>query len=280
MAEVVGNLHNRILTDIIAVDYPGMRMRLAYPVKEGEKAVPKMDIASRVLMAQGDLVEANALIEDYLPLIASVTSGAVGRAVNVGEDDETAIAMVGFHDAIRTYSKIKGPFVKYASVVMRNRIIDYQRRENRHSKLRSLDEEMGDVPTLLERIPDENDMITQRENRLATRAEIREIAGELQEFGISLTDIAQECPQQERTLLACHRVIAFGKEHPELIRELKEKKRLPVAALCMGSGVERKTVERHRKYIIALLIIYSNGFELIRGHLREVFVKAKGGARN
>ena len=37
--------------------------------------------------------------------------------------------------------------------------------------------------------------------------------------------------------------------------------------LASGAGVERKTLERHRKYLVAMLIAFTNGFEIIRGHL-------------
>ena len=59
-----------------------------------------------------------------------------------------------------------------------------------------------------------------------------------------------------------------------LLDELLETKRLPLGKLSDGSGVERKTLERHRKYLVALLLIYTNGYEIIRGHLAQVL---KGG---
>ena len=40
--------------------------------------------------------------------------------------------------------------------------------------------------------------------------------------------------------------------------------------LSAGSGTDRKTMERHRKYLVALLLAFTNGFEIIRGHLRQM----------
>ena len=51
---------------------------------------------------------------------------------------------------------------------------------------------------------------------------------------------------------------------------LLQTKKLPIGQLTAGSGVERKTLERHRKYMVALLLIYTNGYEIIRGHLKQV----------
>jgi RNA polymerase sigma factor len=48
-----------------------------------------------------------------------------------------------------------------------------------------------------------------------------------------------------------------------------------MAALSELSGVERKTLERHRRYLVAILLAYTNGFEIIRRHLGQL----KGGTR-
>lgn len=52
--------------------------------------------------------------------------------------------------------------------------------------------------------------------------------------------------------------------------EFLRTKRLPLKKIIEGTKAPKKTIERHRKYIVALLLIYSNGYEIIRGHLAEV----------
>ena len=47
-------------------------------------------------------------------------------------------------------------------------------------------------------------------------------------------------------------------------------RKLPIAQLAEGAGVDRKTLERHRKYLVAILLAYTNGYEIIRGHLRQI----------
>ena len=88
-------------------------------------------------------------------------------------------------------------------------------------------------------------------------------------FGtLSLTD--------EPSRTATRRAVAYARENPQLLEDLLQSGRLPLAKLCQGSGVERKTLERHRKYLVALLLIYTNGYEIIRGHLKQM---QRGGAR-
>jgi len=40
--------------------------------------------------------------------------------------------------------------------------------------------------------------------------------------------------------------------------------------LAEKTGVDRKTLERHRKYLVAVLLAYTNGFEIIRDHLYQL----------
>ena len=46
--------------------------------------------------------------------------------------------------------------------------------------------------------------------------------------------------------------------------------------LSAGSGTDKKTMERHRKYLMAILLAFTNGYEIIRGHLCRI-ISTKGG---
>ena len=154
---------------------------------------------------------------------------------------------------------------------MKSRLIDYRRKEQRHGNVISLDAPAGeDDAPLSDTIADETDHNEAYVVREATRAEIEELTRQMREFGVSLSDVADNCPKQQRTLEACRKALWHAKEHPELLDELLKTRRLPIARLSEGSGTERKTLERHRKYMVALLLIYTNGYEIIRGHLTQV----------
>ena len=65
-------------------------------------------------------------------------------------------------------------------------------------------------------------------------------------------------------------VIEQIKDDIDILDELLNTRRLPIAKILAKVKVERKLLERHRKYLIAMLIIYTNGYEMIRGHLRHI----------
>lgn len=238
------------------------------------------DIIARVYAAKEDAQAADELVRQYLPFIKSETAKFLKRIPVEGQDDELGIAMFAFHEAAIAYSRDKGAFLKLASTAIRNRLIDYQRKEQRHAGIVSLDQTVdgdGGSRTLLEQIDTGDDEISRRQDAGDARKEIMEFAQQLSKYGLKLSDIADNCPRQERTLAACHRVLAYARENPMLLDHLTTTGKLPMAALSAGSGVERKTMERHRKYLVALLLAFTNGFEIIRGHLCQMSPR-KGGA--
>ena len=85
--------------------------------------------------------------------------------------------------------------------------------------------------------------------------------------------MADSCPRQERTLDACLKVLDYAKSHPEVLNQMVRSGKLPLRQLSHGAGVEKKTLERHRKYLVAILLAFTNGFEIIREHLSQL----KGG---
>lgn len=228
-------------------------------------------IIQRVYDAKDDMAAADSFISDYIPFIKAQVSKLMKRPVNIQQDDEYSVAMIAFHEAINGYSKTRGTFLSYASLLMRNRIIDFWRKNNRHNQVISINAPTSNEDqTIEDSLTDDEDYEENLAIREATKEEIIELSTQLRAFDVSLTDIADNSPKQERTLAACKRVVAYVKEDAELMEDFLRTKRLPLKKLTDGSKVARKTIERHRKYIIGLLLIYTNGYEIIRGHLAEV----------
>lgn len=233
-------------------------------------------LVRQVCEAKKDMAAADRLIREYLPFIKTETAKYLKRPPVEGNDDELSIAMIAFHEAILRYSKSRGAFLPYASVLIKNRLIDYTRKEKKHRGILSIETPAGDNgDTIGDQIPCGTDRQEELVERDATQKEIEELSRQMEQFGISLTDVANNCPRQKRTLKACQKVLAYARGEQGLLEELLRTRRLPIARLAEGSKVERKTLERHRKYLIALLLIYTNGYEIIRGHLKQVM---KGGA--
>ncbi len=225
-------------------------------------------IVSQVLAAQQDRQAADDLIAQYLPFIKSEAAKSMGRFPG-SDDDELSIAMFAFYEAVMAYRPGKGSFLNLASLTIKSRLIDHYRKERRHQGQLSLD--MQDNPdeetTLGQKIADPASDQQRSHDRWDAQQEITHFAQQLSALGISLTEVARNCPKQERTLRSCMKVLAYARQNEWILTQLTATGKLPVTALCKGAGVDAKTLERHRKYIVAILLAYTNGFEIIRGHL-------------
>ena len=218
----------------------------------------KQDIIEWVLAAKEDPDAADSLINQYMGFIRA----EAGKLSFGDKEDELSVAMLAFYEAVLGYERSHGSFLRFAAKVIRSRLIDYHRGHG------SLNERAGeDGAELLELLPDTRDDIEELNTREAAQGEIEEYAKTIAAFGLTFSDVADNCPKQERTLRACLDALGYARQKPELLAAVEKSGKLPMAELASGAGVERKTLERHRKYLVAMLLAFTNGFELIRGHL-------------
>ncbi len=208
-----------------------------------------------------------------MPFIKSETAKFLKRPPDPG-DDELSIAMFAFYEAVRSYTKSRGAFLNFAALQIRSRLIDNYRREKRNKGQISLDSSDEEQTDLLETIPDGHDEYEATEMREATRQEIEELTAQMTDFGVSMTDVADNSPRQSRTVESCRRAIAYARSHPDILEDFLRTKRVPIARLAEGAAVDRKSLERHRRYLVAVLLICTNGYEILRGHIMQVL---KGG---
>ena len=230
-------------------------------------------IISQVYKAKKDSHAADELIEAYMPFIKSETAKFLNRPPDKS-DDELSIAMFAFYESIRNYSKLRGSFLKFAALQIKNRLIDNYRKERRNKGQISLDVSDEDKPDLKDTIRDEHDTYQENELREATKQEIDELSAQMQDFGVSMTDVAENSPRQRRTLEICQKAVQYARNNPEILEDFLRTKRVPLAKIAEGANVERKSLERHRRYLVAVLLICTNGYEIMRGHIMQVL---KGG---
>ena len=236
------------------------------------------DVVQAVYAAKTDTDAADAFVEQYLPFVRSETVKFTHAAIEAGHEDELSIALLAFYEAILSYEQSRGAFFAYAARAIRNRLIDHYRAERRHRGQISLQaEDGGDGRTFGDTLPDTRDGIAESDLRQASRQEVTEFGAQLAAFGISFSDVADNCPRQARTLAACRRVLDCARAAPALLDRLVQTRRLPVGELVLASGVDKKTIERHRKYLVAILLAFTNGYEIIRGHLCQI--APQGGRR-
>lgn len=222
-------------------------------------------VDQRVIEIQQTPEQANAFILENEAFIHNCVrhfqnrSGAsqTSRQYVSDSEDHWAVTLEAFHEAMQTYHYDKGSFYSFASMVIERRLIDHTRREARHLKEVPIDpyvfESGGDQE---DAYPDQG-MRSQVVRQLSVetdesiKLEIEAANQRFSDFGFSFFDLADSSPKAQKTKAACALAVNCILESPVLLQELKRNGQLPIKSLEKMSGVPRKIIERHRKYIIA-----------------------------
>ena len=214
-----------------------------------------METDRLALAAKTDEQALNNLIETQKSWILKVCSDVTHRYIT-DSDDEWSTALLAFHEAVQSYDESKGTFLAFASVVIRRRLLDDIRSQWRHKG------EIHVLPGELEEEPDRSIDIAQ-----AAREEIAAAQAILKPYGFSFFDLAESSPKAEKTKAACCSAVIALLKDGELLDKMRKNKALPMKELEKASGVARKILDRHRRYIIAAAEILSGEYPVLAEYL-------------
>ena len=82
---------------------------------------------------------ADSLIGQYMNFIQAETVRFTQGVPSQVREDQLSVAMFAFYEAVQGYERGRGAFLPYAAASIRNRLIDYIRKEGRHQGLVSYD---------------------------------------------------------------------------------------------------------------------------------------------
>ena len=217
--------------------------------------------------------------EDFLAesqaFIRHVASQTCFRFLEWGTDDELSEALIAFNEAIDLFVVDKGvPFLAYARVLMKRRLIDYYRKERLRQAI-SLDQE--DLGRGIEIHLGLDDFREQEQNR-ERAAEIQQFSKALESFQLTFQDLVAVSPKHRdsrETLLRVARELAYD---TELWLQVERKGKVPMQALGLKTQVHPKVLERGRKYILAVALLMANQHDYV--YLREYVLPREGGRGN
>ncbi len=221
----------------------------------------------------GDQQVRNELLAQYKPYILKTASKMCKRFLDDKRDDEYSVALVAFNEAIDTFDCTRqGSFLLFVEKIIRNKLVDYFRREKKHlrnipiSSLlnRDQDDEDWQNPSIIKEAMDRFELEQLHEARRLEMAEFQEV---LTDYNISFHDLAQRAPRHDdsrRTLIELAQILA---RDDHTIRFILNNKKLPLNEIENISKVSRKTIERHRKYLIVLILLLEGSYPYIKSFL-------------
>lgn len=221
-----------------------------------------------MLIQQGDIRLQNELIQSYQPFIARTVSSVCKRYITES-DDEFSIGLIAFNEAIENYCHEKGQsLLRFAEVIIRRRVIDYIRNNsiNTHLSLENDDSSAHkciDYQRAIENFRHKSEEASRKE-------EIIQLQQLLAPFQVRFEDLVNQSPKHADARKNAILVAKTLVEQRELFQLLEETKRLPIKQLKESVKVSRKTIERNRKYIIAVALILNGELIFLKDYIKGV----------
>ncbi len=102
--------------------------------------------------------------------------------------------------------------------------------------------------------------------------EIESLTEELSNFEISFFELAEVSPKSRKTKRLCFDVVNYIINNSELVDIIMNKHILPIKEITDNIKLNRKAIERHRKYIITAVIAITQDYPAIAEYfnMREV----------
>lgn len=220
----------------------------------------------------GDREAREKLISQYQPFILSSASEVCGRYLVMGQDDEVSISLMAFNEAIDSYDKEKqAGFLGFAKTVIKRRLIDYFRREaKRGGEILTSDfvDAEDDKETNAWEVREAEATFRERQAVYERREEIAHYQSKLKEMGISLQEVVACAPKHEDARLRAMELAYMVSSNPLFKEYLQEKKTIPISKLEKVAGCSAKTIERQRKYIIAVALILMGDYHYLRDYIK------------
>jgi RNA polymerase sigma factor len=224
-----------------------------------------------IQIQNGDEQLLNEVLEDYKPFVKKTVSSVCKRYI-YESDDEFSIGLIAFHDAILKYNHQRGSsIISFSEVIIKRKVIDYIRKNGRFQDVSidmSLLEDDDETANLtIEQIVSVEEYGKQQEGE-KRREEIISFQEHLSYFKLSFHELVEQSPKHEDARLNAIDIAKTVVNSKELLDYLLEKKRLPIKKLEKQVNVSRKTIERNRKYIIAITLILIGNYVYLRDYLK------------
>ncbi len=243
-----------------------LKKRSSYPPQEKEAIKEKVRLAQ-----EGNQEVRNLLIQESQKFVSQVTSKVCKRYIVPSRDDEFSVGLIAFDEAIMHYTEEKGSsFLSFADLVIRRRVIDYIRKQARHGNQLSLEywkegEAEGDLSPIdikasLQHYELEQEAIMRRE-------EILHYKDKLKEFNIELSELPNISPKHADARRNAFHIARTLVNNAKLRLLFIAKGKLPIKELLSYIMVSRKTVERNRVYIVAIVLLLMEDYQFLQGYI-------------
>lgn len=224
------------------------------------------DIVAKI--QNGDRLLKERFISDYTPFILKTVARITGKYVDIENSEEYSIALMAFDEAINCFNIDKSKsFLAFSDLVINRRVIDNIRRNRKDKNVFPF--------TYFESNSNEDfhekylsqDSIGRLDN-IEIKEEIILFKERLASFGITLENLAKSMPKHKDSKRMCIEIAKIIATDSNLFNRLNKSKHIPMTDLMKLVDVHQATIERNRKFIIAVSLIINSGLDVIKSYLQ------------
>ena len=226
---------------------------------------------------EGNEALRSQFIKKHTNYILSIANKIKGKYIQIENDEEYPIALDAFNRAIDCYNPDKGAsFLTFAGILIRKAIVDLYRKNStiqeiaisqlKNEKDSSSDREIGELQELgnVERI------IRLQEDHFNLRQEITIYKGLLIEYSIDFNTLVNVSPKRDAVRREMIRLAKSLSEDPAAKAFIQHRKVLPLKNIESKVSCSRKTLERHRRYILANFILINSDLDYLKEYIKDI----------
>lgn len=219
---------------------------------------------------RGDEKGMDDLFIAFTPFMKKTASFVCKRFIDE-HDDEFSIAMTGFYEAVVAYDPERDASLTTLShLIIKRRLVDHIRKEASQKQIVQVLQEDDADPDPQQYLFDQTSIAVYSVDQQAKerREELFEYDQLLREYGLSFDELATCSPRHSKSRKIAFQIAQIIADTPEFYRYVLESKKLPMKELTEIIEVSRKTIERHRKYIIAVTLLLQSQFVYIKEYIK------------
>lgn len=225
-----------------------------------------VDIIRKV--KKGDDLLRNEFINSYKPFIIKYISQISNNNKDIESSEEFSVALMAFNESIECYDEEKKyPFMNFSKQVIKRRVIDYIRLTQKYSNVYPFSsfEETSNF---------EEKFLTDNNSNHVYEFELKEefslLEKSINNFGISIEQLIKTSPKHKDTRVNCLRIAKLIAENESLYQKFCMKKTLPFAELKQKVNLSQRTLEKNRKFIIAIVLILRSNLDVLKKYIEDM----------
>lgn len=212
-----------------------------------------MALEDRVVEAKHDDHILNDLISEYKPFIQKTVYETCHRYVEWGKDEELSIGLLAFEESVKRFDPNRGSFLSLTKRIIRSRVIDFLRKENRHHH------------TDIENIKEE---LIEDHYSQSLSDEIDELQAYLSKYHISFQNLVEVSPVKKTLREELKYAAKIMAKSGDCMNLFFKNGQLPIQAITKKTGISYKKIERNRIYFITMVLIWYLELPLLQEYLK------------